>query len=59
VNFCGVLRKGTPIAQCIPFKRENWTARTAPFTSEETQRAHDLTTRIDRESGLYRRQFRA
>ncbi|MGY3604671.1 MULTISPECIES: hypothetical protein [unclassified Bradyrhizobium] len=59
VNFCGVLPKGTPIAQCIPVRRENWTARTVPFTSEETQRAHDLTTRIDREPGLYRRQFRA
>jgi hypothetical protein len=57
-TFSGVLPKGTPVAQCVPVKRENWVARTAPFTAEETQRAHDLTTAIGREPGLYRRQFR-
>jgi hypothetical protein len=58
VNFSGVLPKGTPIAQCAPVKREDWVARTLPFTPEEAQRAHDLTTAIDREPGVYRRQFR-
>jgi hypothetical protein len=58
VNFSGVLPRGTPIAQCLPVKRENWTACTAPFTAEETQRAHDLTSAIDHKPGLYRRQFR-
>ncbi len=58
VNFSGLLRKGTPIAQCLPIKRENWVGRTAPFTPEDTQRAHELTNAIDREPGLYRRQFR-
>jgi hypothetical protein len=33
--------------------------RTATFTKEETQRAHDLMTAIYRETGVYRRQFRA
>src|SRR5262245_2197742 len=41
LNFRGVLPKGTPVAQCVPVKRESWVARTAPFTKEETQRAHD------------------
>jgi hypothetical protein len=36
-NFSGVLRKGTPIAQCMPIKREGWTARVAPLNKEETQ----------------------
>lgn len=58
-NFNGVLPKGTPVAQCFPVKRENWVARTAAFTDEETQRAHDLTNEIFREKGVYRRQFRA
>jgi hypothetical protein len=58
-NFSGVLPKGTPVAQCIPVKRENWVARTAAFTKEETQRSHDLSTAIYRENGVYRRQFRA
>jgi hypothetical protein len=56
-NFNGVLPKGTPVAQCFPVKRENWLARTAAFTEEETQRAHDLTNSISRETGVYRRQF--
>lgn len=57
-DFTGVLAKGTPIAQCVPVKREPWKLKVAPFTAEETQRAHDLTNAIDRESGLYRRRFR-
>jgi len=59
MNFSGVLPKGTPIAQCFPVKRDNWTVRTAAFTEQETQRTHDLTNQIDREKGVYRRQFRA
>ena len=58
-DFSGVLPKGTPVAHCVPVKRGDWTMRTAPFTAEETQRVHDLTGAITRESGLYRRQFRA
>jgi hypothetical protein len=58
-NFSGVLPKGTPIAQCLPIKRENWTAHATPFTAEETQRAHHLTTTLTREPGYYRRQFRS
>ena len=58
-NFSGVLPKGTPVAQCMPVKREDWVVRSAPFTEEETQRAHDLTNTIYRETGVYRRQFRA
>jgi hypothetical protein len=59
VNFSGVLPKGTPIAQCIPVKRENWVAETGPLTADDTQRAHDLVKAIKREPGLYRRKFRA
>jgi hypothetical protein len=59
VNFNGVLPKGTPIAQCLPAKRETWVAHTAAFTADETQQVHELKTRISREPGLYRRQFRA
>ena len=59
VNFSGVLPMGTPIAQCVPVKRESWVAHTAPLASDETQRLHELTKAISRESGLYRRKFRA
>ncbi|QPF85439.1 hypothetical protein IC762_03655 [Bradyrhizobium genosp. L] len=57
-NFQGVLPKGTPIAQCFPVKREGWAVETAAMTPEETLRAQELTKRIGREPGLYRRQFR-
>jgi hypothetical protein len=59
MNFSGVLPKGTPVAQCVPVKREDWLAQTAPFTAEETQREHELTKAISLEPGLYRRKFRA
>lgn len=59
LTFRGVLPKGTPVAQCIPVKRESWSARFAPFTKEEAQRAHDVSNAIYRKSGVYRRQFRA
>jgi len=58
-NFSGVLPKGTPVAQCIPIRRESWGARTATFTEEEAQRTHDLIDAIGREKGVYRRRFRA
>ena len=58
-NFSGVLPKGTPVAQCIPIKRENWVMRTTTLSDEETQRAHDLMMTIGREKGVYRRRFRA
>jgi hypothetical protein len=59
MNFSGVLPKGTPVAQCIPVKRESFAVSTATMTQEETQRAHDLSSAIYRETGVYRRQFRA
>lgn len=58
-NFSGVLPKGTPIAQCIPVRRERWSAEIKPLSEDETRRVHDLTKRIKREPGLYRREFRA
>ena len=58
-SFAGLLPKGTPVAQCVPVKRETWEAQIAPFTREEAQRAHDVSSAIYRETGVYRRQFRA
>jgi hypothetical protein len=58
-NFSGILPKGTPVAQCYPVKRENWVAQTIAMTPDETSRAQDLSTRMAREPGLYRRQFRS
>jgi hypothetical protein len=57
--FEGVLPRGTPVAQCLPVKRETWSARVEAFTEEDTHRVHELLAEIRRESGVYRRRFRA
>lgn len=58
-GFRGVLPRGTPIAQCIPVKREDWTARVSALTPEEMRQVHELRATMKRESGVYRRKFRA
>jgi hypothetical protein len=59
VGFNGVLPKGTPVAQCLPVKREIWAMRTETLTDEESRRVHDLSRAVVRDTGIYRRQFRA
>jgi hypothetical protein len=58
-NFSGVLPKGTPIAQCFPIKRENWAVRTATFSDDDAARTNELVGAIGRDTGIYRKQFRA
>jgi hypothetical protein len=58
-GFCGVLPKGTPVAQVIPVKRDTWAMRTAAFTDDEAQRTAETMAAVAREKGVYRRQFRA
>jgi hypothetical protein len=58
-GFSGVLPRGTPIAQCIPVRRETWTARTEALSEGQSQAVHELMAEIGREKGVYRRRFRA
>lgn len=58
LNFEGVLPRGTPIAQCIPVKRDNWIAETSCFTEEKTQQVQEFRNVMRRETGLYRRKLR-
>lgn len=58
-GFDGVLRKGTPVAQCIPVRRETWQAETLAFTDDDARRTHAVVDAIGREKGVYRRRFRA
>ncbi len=58
-DFKGLLPRGTPIAQCIPIKREDWVANIATFANGDAERARALTREISREKGVYRRRFRA
>jgi hypothetical protein len=59
VNFNGVLPKGTPVAQCLPVKRESWTAQIEVLSSDDTAKLIDIRDEMLRETGIYRRQFRA
>ena len=58
-RFCGVLRAGTPVAQCFAVAREPLDIAFAPMTTAET-RAYDETAHaLLGKPGVYRRRFRA
>ena len=57
--FSGVLPKGTPVAQCIPVRREVWEAQFDTLTNNEALRINELMGEMGREPGIYRRDFRA
>lgn len=58
-EFSGLLPKGTPVAQCIPIKRNRWTMRTEGLSVEQISQMRELTHSIEREIGVYRREFRS
>jgi hypothetical protein len=58
-DFSGVLRKGTPVAQCLPVKRESWACRFDVLSSEATTRMIETRDAIGRDKDVYRRQFRS
>jgi hypothetical protein len=59
INFNGVLPKGTPVAQCMPVKRESWNGRVEPLSNDDVVRLQEMASSINREEGVYRRSFRA
>jgi hypothetical protein len=56
--FNGVLKKGTPVAQCLPVKRESWTGRFEVLSGDADERMIETRDAIRRDSGVYRHQFR-
>jgi hypothetical protein len=58
-DFNGVLPKGTPVAQCLPVKREAWSSRFDTLSDEDTARLLATRNAIKRETDVYRRRFRA
>lgn len=58
-DFNGVLPKGTPLAQCIPIKRDEWTARFDTLDEAAAKRMHELKWTLANERDVYRRNFRA
>jgi hypothetical protein len=57
--FSGVLPKGTPVAQCVPVKRDSWTARFGLIEGDAVGRLQELSRAVVEETGVYRRRFRA
>lgn len=39
-NFEGIIKKGTPVAQLIPFKREDWYSETKPYDKKDRMKKH-------------------
>jgi hypothetical protein len=56
--FNGVLPKGTPVAQCLPVKRESWASQFDILSAEETERMIETRNAIGQEADVYRRRFR-
>jgi len=54
-----VLPKGTPVAQCLPIKRDAWNPLFDVIEGEALDRQMELTAAIVREKGIYRRNYRA
>jgi hypothetical protein len=58
-GFNGVLPKGTPVAQCLPIKREGWAGRFAVMSGEDTSRLIETRDSMESQTDVYRRHFRA
>lgn len=58
-SFSGTIAQGTPVAQCIPVKRESWIATFETISGDAARRLHELSTTLALEQGVYRHQFRA
>jgi hypothetical protein len=58
-GFNGVLPKGTPIAQCMPVKRETWASQFATLSDQDNARIKDMKTALSKNTNLYREQYRA
>jgi hypothetical protein len=58
-GFNGVLPKGTPIAQIIPVKRNEWSARFDTIDPGTAGRMHELKSLLASEHDVYRHRFRA
>jgi hypothetical protein len=58
-DFNGVLPSGTPVAQCLPVKRDGWDHCFETIIGEAAERLRETTDGIKEGYGFYRRNFRA
>jgi hypothetical protein len=57
-EFNGVLPKGTPIAQCLPVKRESWAGRYETLSDADEARLVATRDALAFETDVYRRRYR-
>jgi hypothetical protein len=57
-DFSGVLAKGTPVAQCLPVKREAWVADYQMLSEADESRLIATRDALRLETGVYRRRYR-
>jgi hypothetical protein len=57
-DFEGTLKKGTPIAQCVPILRERLDLEFRPMTPAQHDDAKDLKQKIKTERGYYKTHLR-
>jgi hypothetical protein len=57
--FNGTLAKGTPVAQCLPIRRESWVEQFETITGATAARFREMGEAVAAGTGLYRQQFRA
>jgi hypothetical protein len=57
-DFNGCLPAGTPIAQCLPIKRNRWTHKFGTITGDDADRMQATTDALKQGYGHYRRTFR-
>jgi hypothetical protein len=58
-KFEGVLPRGTPIAQCVPVKRDLWNSQLGTLTGDAISHFQGATAGWAKGENVYRRQFRA
>lgn len=58
-DFAGVLRRGTPVAQCVPVRREALALDFEPLEGEAAARFAEVKDALAAAPGVYRRRYRA
>jgi hypothetical protein len=58
-DFNGVLAKGTPVAQCLPLKRDKWESQIETLPDDVVIRLNETISAIASEDDVYRRRYRA
>ena len=58
-SFSGILKKGTPIAQCVPIKRDDLQLECKSMTPLQVEEYKKTKEEINKEPGVYRKKYRA